>query len=351
MSRIKSENLLLLLFYVLITPSRGFTANACYDIFRLQATQELPSELTIMSYNVQNLAQAVGGFRRNERKQLQPVADRPPFPKPEEKSGRILSILNEVRADIFILTEVESLSALKGAANSLHESYRYFMMEGNDMRNINISFLVKKDLDLDIFFESHKHMKWRDPVDNQVDKLFTRDAPTLILHRAGDPHPFLILIGVHAKSRRDRRGDPKSLMWRKAEFQGYISIIKGYKQRYGDKIPIILAGDLNTDVLRSPEMEVLREELSSAFDSAAVATPVKDRITHTYHPQSQPVERLQLDDIQITPSLKNNILEAQIYPYRSKDGNLIPLPLTIEERNQLPSDHWPVYIRLSTDGL
>lgn len=349
MPRTLPINLLLLLFYLLTSPAAS--GRACNEIFHLQIAYEFPKELTLMSYNVENLAQAVGGFERNEQKQLQPIVHRAPFPKPLNKSKLVRDILNEVRPDILVLTEVESLAALKSTAGSLREAYKPFMVEGNDMRNINISFLVKKDLEFEVVLESHRNMKWRDPVDNKVDKLFTRDAPTLLLHKAGETTPFLIVIGVHAKSKRDRYGDPESFLWRKAEFNGFVSIIKTYQRRFGAKVPIVLAGDFNTDVLRSPEMQVLRAELSSAFDSAILATAPKDRITHTYHPSSRPAVLQQLDDIQISPSLRNSILEARVYRYKTEDGRTIPFPLSILERNQLPSDHWPVYIRLSTEGF
>jgi len=308
-------------------------------------------ELKFMAFNVENLFVSTGKTEWTSIGVQKSIIKKPPQPKPEHDIEKVRAIIKEELPDVLIITEVESQTALEYLAkNSLQGLYKSFLIEGNDGRGIDIGFLVKSDLPFLVEHQTHRDIKWFDPVDKQTVKLFSRDVPALLLRKSANENPFLIILGNHAKSKRDRPGDPESFLWRKAQYEGIAKIVQNYAVQYA-KVPIILGGDFNTEVNTAAEIQPLLSLLKSGFNLTDNSTPLSERITHTYHPRDGPVQQHQMDDIKVSPELADKIIEARIYRYKNADGTIMPFARTFAERNRQPSDHLPVKIRISTSGL
>lgn len=317
---------------VMVSSPSLYAKNACTALFTLPASQELPSSLRIATYNLNHL-------------------EATSLPEHVEKSKQLKTVMNDINADVLVLTEVVDASALRQIVSRLDNDYKKFFIEGNDFKAGHIAVLLKGDLPIEATYETHRNMKWRDPTTNIVEPVFTRDAPALILKKQGSALPFLIVVGVHSKSQRDRSGDPRSEIQRTAEFKAYLSVVENYNRKYNGKVPVLLAGDFNTDVVLSREFAVLKREFQSAFDVAREATPPNDRVTHTYHPEYRSRVLHQIDDILIPPSLSKLILKATVHRYKDIFGNPLPFADSFETRNKQPSDHLPISVEISTESF
>lgn len=174
----------------------------------------------------------------------------------------------------------------------------------------------------------------------------------LILRNAETNEVVLIVAGVHAKSQRDRPGDPKSSQLRQLQFQTKAEIIDLVKTEFGEQAPIVVAGDFNTDVHNSRDHAPLAQTMQSAFDVAQIATPREERITHTHHPRDEngvdlPVEMSRIDEVLVSRSLAQKVREARIVFYLHPiTRQRLPFALTYGERKKQPSDHLPILVEL-----
>ena len=313
------------------------------------------SEFVFMQYNVENLFLRVGKYDRGQGNQLQQVSDIE-VKSPEALKGVATAILDS-NPDFVTLEEVESQASLEEFNKTyLNSKYKAILIDGNDERGINIGFLVKNDLPISFLIESHKNTTWTDPTDGQVHPLFSRDFPALIVSRAdtNSKQPLFILLGNHAKSMRDRPGDPKSNILRAAQYKGMGVIIDQYRARFGQNVPLMLAGDFNTEVRKgmagSEAVAPIHSRMTDAFD--AVGAQGLSRMTHTFHPRGDTRSFYhQLDALFVTPSLAKAIVSATTYRYKDAQGNPKPMPRSYEERSLNPSDHFPIVVKIKADSI
>ncbi len=254
-------------------------------------------------------------------------------------------VILENDPDIFIGSEVhkdeDARHLMDLDTNGLKGQYYTFVKEGNSNRGINIMFGVKKDLGFKFKLFTHKHREWTDPVSKIKYPLFSRDLPVLTLTRPGDEKPMVIVIGNHAKSKRDNPQDPESTRYRTAQYEeGVKVILEELQEKFGKDVPVIMGGDFNTDVIKAAEMNSIRDSLKSVFDSINGKTfEYAQRATHFYFgpggKKAQP-----MDDIRVSGQL--TVLEAEVIKYKNSNGNVLPDPATFADREKLPSDHRPV---------
>ena len=159
----------------------------------------------------------------------------------------------------------------------------------------------------------------------------------------------MIILGNHAKSKRDRSGDPLSEMVRVAQYKAMGDIIDGYRKKYGQDVPLMMAGDFNTDVPTSASVKPIRDRMDDTLDIAGVKG--LDRTTQSFHPRNGAAQYSQLDAVMVTPSLANSVEEAKVYRYKDQNGNEKPLPTSFNERALNPSDHFPVFVRITTEKI
>ena len=308
-------------------------------------------ELKIATYNLLNLQEHVGQYRYG------PDGTRylkdGPKPAEAEKIAAKARAIREINPDILIAQEIEGgVETLQRFADQeLEGAYKAYLAQGNDSRGINIGFLVKKDLPLTVEMESHRNLRWVDPTraDKTPVRLYSRDVPALILRASEQPNadrPLLVVLGNHSKSMRDRPGDPRSMILRKAQAKKTAELALNYSKRFGDDVRIVIGGDFNTHV-ESREMSVLTHRgLSEAFKASKTPVAPADRVTHTFHPRDGPRELTQLDAFFVSPSLSKNISRTWVYRYKNAKGKPLPLPRSYDERELNPSDHFPLVMEL-----
>ncbi|MGZ3744590.1 MAG: endonuclease/exonuclease/phosphatase family protein [Pseudobdellovibrionaceae bacterium] len=273
--------------------------------------------------------------------------------KPEAQLLGAARAITDADPDFIVVEEVDDLSALETFSKKyLNGAYRPFLIEGNDPRYIDIGFLVKADLPLQIEERTNKTLTWYDPVEKRETPLFSRDLPVLIVRREGakpNETPLFVFVGNHGKSKRDRDGDPNSTIWRTAQYEAAGKIIDGLFTEFGKNLPLILGGDFNTAFPSAPELAPLKKRLQDPFDLLKI--PVKDRITHSFpHFHGSP-EYQQLDNLLVSPPLASSVLGVQVYHYKDENGNVKPLPRTFDDRDENPSDHFPLIMDLSTETI
>ncbi|MEK7357950.1 MAG: hypothetical protein AAB250_15985, partial [Bdellovibrionota bacterium] len=128
---------------------------------------ETVRELRILQYNVENLFMRVGKFERLSADEFRRITGAEPK-TPEALEG-VARVMKDLDADIITMQELEGIDSLALFNKQyLNGKYRSLLIEGNDERGIDVGFLIKKDLPLQIVMESHKEMTWIDPIDKKV---------------------------------------------------------------------------------------------------------------------------------------------------------------------------------------
>lgn len=267
----------------------------------------------------------------------------------EAKQNKILRIgqdLNEPGSPLahFIISpEIETLRAADHLFNSgdLAGKYRSVLMEGNDERGIDVGFAVRADLDVVLETETHKEALWNDPAEHQKMRLFSRDLPVVIVKDRASKKALLILMGTHAKSKRDRPGDFESTKLRTAQHEGTKLIVESYTRAYPGT-PILLGGDFNSDVRHSSDVAAIRSSMKEALEVSGAT----ERITETYHPPKGGVVASQFDAIFMNTGSASYVTKAQVLPeYDRITGRRLGVPKSFEDRQQnYPSDHRAVAV-------
>lgn len=320
---------------------------------RHNATLGQIGALNFLSFNVQNLLHTVGKYIRVEGNRYESHPELNSYQKSPQDILRIQKIIEEEMPDIATFQEIEDIMALQYLVSSpkLRGKYKVYLIEGNDQRGIDVGFIVKSDLPFVVDYQTHKDITWYDPVEHVKGPLFSRDLPVVMLRTEQDKNPFLIVIGNHAKSQRDRPGDPNSTILRQAQYAKAAEIIKNYEERYPG-VQIIFGGDFNVDVRTSTDIKPLLENnMKSAFDVARVSVSWSERITHSYFQNGSRPHYPQMDDLMVTPGLFSNVIKASVIQYKNEDGSIVPLPKSYKERQRQPSDHNAIKTVISTRGL
>jgi endonuclease/exonuclease/phosphatase (EEP) superfamily protein YafD len=303
--------------------------------------------LKILSHNVENIYKSVGRFQRVSATQFEKIEDRYGEQKSTEMTKWLARLVIESSPDIWTVAEVESFEAAhRFNREELENQYDVFVFEGNDPRGLKIAFLIKKDLPFRLELRTHRENLYYDSVDRRLVPVFTRDLPMAIFRNIETDEVELVLLGMHAKSKRSRPGDPTSVRMRTAQYEATVGIIRSVYRELGDETPLILSGDFNADTRSSPEMNVIRESLSSAFDFARDSVAASERITHSFHHEQTNVYA-QLDDFFISHSLRDRILRAQVLPFVTESGVRLKRAESFDERRRQPSDHYPIFMELS----
>lgn len=305
-------------------------------------------ELKIASYNVFNLQFSPGKFTLDPKTGTKVFTPRA-LQKDPVHTREIANIILREDLDIVVLQEVEGFYALKHFnINFLGNKYHELVMVGNDTRGIEIAFLIKKDLGLKYKLTTNKHIlsSGENPT-----PLFSRDLP--ILHiwpdkATGTDPPSLILMGNHLKSQRDRSGDVKSVRFRTEQVEKIVEITQHYQNTFPTS-PIILAGDFNADLRSGSEFRGLFQDglYKDAFDLGEKPLPSTSRITHTYHPHNGSTVYNQLDGFLVNGPAQTKVKSAKVYRYLADDGTEKPIPLTYDQRDQNPSDHFPIIMKFT----
>lgn len=316
-----------LLFFASATYADATKSN-CQNLLEAP-TQK--TELRLLTYNLKNFSvksakKKNGGEYRLGLKRIEEIG----------------LILNELDADILVLEEISSFDDLLYLkSEALDTDYNVYFFEGNT-EGSSLGFLVRRSLPFRVETKSYSDRSWVDPTDKKRKRVFTRDAPVLTFLSTDNQAVFSVM-GLHLKSMKNRSGDEFSRHWRTAEVKEVTQIVD--ETAATTQAPVFVLGDFNCDLHLCPENQVLLQSLTDSWDLLS-KPPSKDvRDTHVYFrrtgPDSYDRSASQLDAVLVSNSRNVSVQDVRIFHYNANKDE--ELPETIEDRENQPSDHFPLY--------
>jgi endonuclease/exonuclease/phosphatase family metal-dependent hydrolase len=309
-------------------------------------------ELTICEYNLENLfismeyyggesleAISEEGWRSCALHQFRSKQ------KPLSKLFGIQKALETIRPDVLMLTEVGGEDSLHNLnRHFLDDRYRAYFVEGNSRRNIDLGFLVRKDLPLTSEARSNRDTDVEVHTSRgKYTAKFSRDVAELRLYQ--DKQLQFIFLLAHLKSMLSTENDIQGKDVRTAEANALVGIYQKLRAEFPET-PIVVGGDFNTS-LSSLELELLkRSDLTNFHD--CIGTPSEERVSLIhFEANGTPCPNV-LDYLLVSPHLCDRIVKEKSYTYRYKGFYEIvdPLPSSLQERYRLPSDHYPLVLTL-----
>jgi endonuclease/exonuclease/phosphatase family metal-dependent hydrolase len=251
----------------------------------------------------------------------------------------------DIDPDILMLIEVGGQESLENFnTHFLNNRFVPHFVQGNSLRNIDLGFLVKRDLGWKVEALSHRDT----PVEvstyrGKYISRFSRDVAELRVY--DDTKLKIIILLTHLKSMISTEQDYKGKDVRTAEAIALVGIYNEIKKTFPD-VPVVLGGDFNTD-LSSLEAELIkRTDLQDFHD--CLGTPKEGRTSLVHFDYVGNPHSLVLDYLLISPHLCHRIVSEKSHTYRYKGFYNIPdsLPKTPQERYQMPSDHYPLVLTL-----
>jgi endonuclease/exonuclease/phosphatase family metal-dependent hydrolase len=202
-------------------------------------------------------------------------------------------VLNEIDADVVLLTEVENKAVLDDLnASELGGKYvATSLIDGNDYRGVDIAVLSKIPIDMAV---SHKDDAFPLNGTQGPNYYFSRDCPEIHIQFNGRK---MVFLGVHLKAKSN--DDPVK---RLAEAQHTRAIANSLLKEDSTRA-IVMLGDYN-DTPGSPPYLAVVGEGSSQYTDVTLSIPMADRWTYDYQ------GKLELIDYQIV----NPVLAPMIDP-------------------------------------
>lgn len=292
--------------------------------------------------------------------------------KPLRKCKALATALLEENPDIILLSEVGGFESLVNFNQLfLNEKYSPVLVEGNSDRNIDVGFLIRKNMGIyfDIVSNKHRPINFLYPherenltastnlmadKDHILSHKFSRDVAELHLFLHDKNKPFLIFLLTHLKSRLDPEGiDPKGQERRAAELKALLEIYNEIEKKQINYLtPIVVAGDFNGNASpKNTEVEFLPIYHDSQLKDVCALAGLSDEESATYYQVSRrsQVDGRQIDYCFLSPSAAKYLSSksVKIYRYKNHLGQVFDSPTTLEAKSLLPSDHYPVVFELS----
>lgn len=317
---------------------------ALYLELSLPPAQVSPQRYRIAAYNVFNLFLRTGKYVWTDEGLVKFETDNLKPNKPHHQVEKLATTINEINADIMLMTEVEGEHSLDVFIKEyLNDAYQGYTTPSNDGRDLRISLIVKKDRDLDVEVISFEGLKFQNPLTGLEEPWFVRNLPIYLIKRKSTGEYLFAVVGVHFKSQRNRSKDENSVLKRTAEAVKAAEIIKDFKSEVFD-IPIMLMGDFNADIY-APEFETIRDlNLHNPYETHFEDPHGLGLITHSHHGTAETPDYKAFDHILVDPVISKGLIRAFIYRYFDDEGKVKDLPRTQSERDQNPSDHFPKVI-------
>lgn len=278
--------------------------------------------------------------------------------KPLAKIWAVADAILDIDPDILLMTEIGGRESLENLnRHFLGERFVPHFVEGNSKRGIDLGFLVRRGLPFRAESRSNKDI----PIEVHTlrgkglsmhlathQAKFSRDVAELRLY-AG-PALSLILLLTHLKSKISTDQDFHGKDVRTAEAIALADLYKSIRASHPG-VPIVVGGDFNND-LSSLDLELVkRTDLTDFHDE--LGTPLGERFSLVHIEFSGEPKRQTLDYLLVSPELKNQIVKSKSFTYRYKGFYGVPHepPGNFRERNQMPSDHYPVVLTFRLNGL
>lgn len=291
----------------------------------LMASPALAKEVTVMSYNVENMFDVFDDpYTGDEGTDV-------------KRRSEIVAIAKAIAAsdaDIVVFQELENEHLLQGMVDTFlaDAGYDYVACQRtNSGRGINlgvISRLPVKSL------TSHRFKTLKHPDAPDRTWRFARDAMQVTVDVGGQE---LHLFNVHLKSNSSRDGDPNSMLWRTSEAIALKGLIRYMIKQDPDAL-ILALGDFNSNIETRPEQPrpwpAIEHIRKPETDGTQLLNDAHDEIG-TYEkritlPGSGPYPAVIFDYIYASPKLHTMLVKGSAK--------------VIHEPNLVSgSDHFPLY--------
>ncbi len=266
--------------------------------------------------------------------------------KSKEKCVLLGNTIRDAEADIVMVTEVGGPESLENFARFvLNDDYLPFCLPSNSDRGIDLGYLVRRTLPYEVRVTGHTDYRLPEPA-----RCFSRDVLKLELLSA--EKPVLITLLVHIKSKLDlRRKDFEGRTRRILEVKGLLEIFKAARDAHPD-VPILVGGDMNGHAGERDTEEEFKAiyETTELRDIAHLAAiPDEDRFSYVYFTRGGNRFVQQIDYLFLEERWRDLIVREDCYfpRYRNINGVPLPIPQRMEQKNSLPSDHYPFLATLT----
>lgn len=280
---------------------------------------------------------------------------------PNKSLSKLLKLkeyINEINPDVILLCEVGGEESLRNFNQIfLSDDYRVALIEGNSDRSIDIGYLIHKRVPYHFNIISNKDLPinfWYEhelQIPNTPSHKFSRDVAELHLFDRNINKPFFIFLLVHLKSPLDPEGiDPLGLSRREAELKCLLTIYHKLQKQY-PSVPMAVCGDFNGNASRHGTDNEFRE-LYQATDLEDVLElinkPLPERVTFYPLRGGNILAGKQIDYVLLSDGAKGLLDHASSSVFRYEiltKGRAIG-PQTLEEKQSLPADHYPIVFQL-----
>jgi hypothetical protein len=234
--------------------------------------------------------------------------------------------------DICLFTEIGGRESIDNFnRHFLDNKYQVFHEPSNSDRGIDLAILVKHSISPQCDFSIHN------------DKVFARGV--LNLNYKISPNQNLRFLLTHLKSKLNMKGkDFEGRSQREKEVKRLVEIRKEYP-----KDDVIISGDLNGIIYKDETEEELAAFANKAWLEDVLEhekLPNFDRCTYIYYNKQGDPHMMQLDYF---------LMSKELYTKTKATGEVLGFdgqkrvnyPQSLKEKRQLPSDHYPILIKLS----
>ncbi len=260
------------------------------------------------------------------------------FNKSKDKCLALAQTIRDSGADIVMMTEVGGHESLANFARFvLNDEYISLSLPSNSDRGIDLGYLIKKTLPYELALHTHVDFALPAPA-----KRFSRDVLRLDLIR--DEKIEMIFLLVHIKSKLDlKRADFEGRTRRVHEVKGLLQI---YEKLLVHQVPILVGGDFNGHAGEKDTEEEFKAiyQDTDLKDIAFLANiPEEERFSYIYFTRGGNRFVQQIDYLFISERFAHLIEPSECYfpRYKNPSGTPMPIPTRMEQKNTLPSDHYP----------
>lgn len=262
------------------------------------------------------------------------------------KCTQIAKLILSESPDVVMLCEVGGAESLDHFNQLfLNGAYSSALLEGNSDRNIDVGFLIKKNLPLYFSIATNKNRTI-----NGLGEKFSRDVAELSLFTKDINSPEILVLLTHLKSRLDPEGkDPRGTNRRSAELRTLLQIYQERLQKFPNT-PILVAGDLNGNAskdLTDPEFASIYTD-SDLQDVCSLAGLSTSESATFFQVGRRGTEGRQLDYCFLSQKWVSrlDLKSVRILSYLSPNGLPLDPPSSMAEKDILPSDHYPLVFQL-----
>lgn len=267
--------------------------------------------------------------------------------KSKEKCLSLARTIRDSEADIVMMTEVGGHESLANFARFvLNDEYTSLSLPSNSDRGIDLGYLIKKNFPFELAIHSHVDFALPEPA-----RRFSRDVLRLDLIR--NEKIEMILLLVHIKSKLDlRKADFEGRTRRILEIQGLIQI---YQKLLVHQVPILVGGDFNGHAGEKDteeEFKAIYQDTDLKDVAYLAQIPEEERFSYIYFTRGGNRFVQQIDYLFISEKFAHLIEPGECYfPRYSNPGGIpLPIPRRMEQKNILPSDHYPFLATLRFPG-